>query len=177
VVESYPFTQYFTDNGQSSGSNDLIVDGSSTPQDFYISSSQDVDRYIKNVNILISDNGASLNNFGALSALTNGVDFVYSNINIGEIFINQGLTTNLDLVRLSGINASSVGDGTSAYRADVSGAGADSYIVTIDMTSTFGFPWGLKLSKGSTDKLIFRINDNLAGIDTFNVIGTGTTVA
>ena len=31
-----PFRQYFTDNGNGSGSNDMIVDGSTTPVSFFI---------------------------------------------------------------------------------------------------------------------------------------------
>jgi hypothetical protein len=34
-------------------------------------------------------------------------------------------------------------------------------------------PWGLRLRKGTTDKLIFRVRDALAGLDIFNAIAYG----
>ena len=63
-VVSYPYSTFF-ENG---GSNDMIVDGSTTNQTFSISALTDRDIYIKTVSVLISDNGARLNLFGALAA-------------------------------------------------------------------------------------------------------------
>jgi hypothetical protein len=60
---------------------------------------------------------------------------------------------------------------------DLSGGGADAVIVQWDLAKIFGSPWGVKLQGGTTEKLIFRINDNLSvGIDEFNIIGHGTKV-
>lgn len=172
-VESYPFSQWFTDDGLSSGSNDLRVNGSTTSRDFYIAGRESFDIYIKTISVQISDNGSALNKFGALAALTNGVDFLFSNDSLGEIFIQQGMKTNLDMVRLA-ISTGAIGTGTDAYKADISGGGADTYLPTLDLSVTFGFPWGLRLKKGSNDKITFRVNDDLSvGIDAFNVKGFG----
>ena len=43
VLSSYPFSQFFTDDGTSSGSKDMRVDGSSTSQEFYIAAMPDRD--------------------------------------------------------------------------------------------------------------------------------------
>jgi len=171
-VEGLPFRQFFTDNGASSGSNDMTVNGSSTTQRFYIKASTDFDIYLKTISIQISDNNSSLDKFGALSALTNGVKFYYENITTGEAVISEELKTNLDMVRL-GLGAPAFGDGTNAFKADISGGGSDTYLPVVDMSKTFGLPWGLRLVKGSTDKLIFEVRDNLSTIDIFNIIGYG----
>jgi hypothetical protein len=171
-VEAYPFSQWFTDSGRSTGSNDLKVDGSTTPVSFYIEALEDKDIFIKSLSIRISDNGARLNLFGAIAALTNGVNFKYKNNAIGEVVIQDEIKTNLDLVRL-GHQTPAVGSGSDAFRADVSGSGADSYLVVLDMEETFGFPWGLRLMKGTKDRLIFEVNDNITGIDTFDIKGFG----
>lgn len=174
-VESFPFSQYFTDDGTSTGDNDMRVDGSSTSVPFYISAKEDKDIWIKSISIRISDAAAVLNRFGNITALTNGISWEYANNNLGEVTIQEGIKTNLDFLRI-GLASAGIG-GTDAFKADLSGGGADTYLPVIDMTQTFGFSWGLRLSKGSRDRLIFRVNDNLAtgapDIDQFDIIAFG----
>ena len=77
TVTSTPFRQYFTSTGVSTGSSDMLVDGSSTNQEFYISADPLKDLYIKTVSAAIVDASAVLNKFGNLAALTNGLTFVW----------------------------------------------------------------------------------------------------
>jgi len=171
-VESFPFSQYFTDDGSSSGDNDMRVDGSTTTVPFYISAKEDKDVWVKTVSVRISDASAVLNKFGNLAALTNGVSWEYTNNNLGDLTIQDGIKTNLDFLRV-GLASAGIG-GTDAFKADLSGAGADTYLPVIDMTQTFGFHWGIRLSKGSKDKLIFRVNDDLStGMDQFDILAFG----
>lgn len=173
TLESYPFTDYF----RNAGSNDMRVNGSTTPVEFTINADPNRDYYIKVISVYIADAGASLNEFGNLSALTNGVSFTYKNDNIGLVTIQDEIQTNLDFIRL-GHDTVGIGDGTSAYKLDISGGGgADAYLPVLDLAKTFGFPWGLRLQKGSTDKLSFFVNDNLStGMDAFNIKGFGVQI-
>ena len=175
IVESYPFRQYMTDTGVDGGDNNLIVDGSTIAQDFYISANTEFDIWIKVLNIRIGDTGTvNLSRFGGLAALANGCEIIYSNSVIGDYVIADELKTNLDLVRI-GDRTAAVGTGSDAFLLDVqSGGTEDTYLPVIDFQTLFGFSWGLRLKKGSKDKLIFRIKDDLAGLITFNIIGTGT---
>lgn len=174
-VESFPFSQYFTDDGTSTGDNDMRVDGSSTSVPFYISAKEDKDIWIKSISIRISDANSDLNKFGALAALTNGISWEYSNNNLGEVTIQDEIKTNLDFMRIA-LASAAIG-GSDAFKADVGGGGAgadDTYLPVIDMTQTFGFAWGLRLSRGSKDKLIFRVNDDLStGMDQFDILAFG----
>jgi len=173
TVEAYPFAQWFTDNGLATGSNDLRVDGSTAPQQFYIAARQDFDIFIKTISVRISDAGANLDEFGALAALTNGVSFEYVSGEIGELVIQDQIQTNLDFIRL-GISTPALGGGTDAFKADLSGGGADTYLPIIDLSATFGFEWGLHLRKGRLDRIQFTVNDDLsAGIDALNIRGFG----
>jgi len=172
AISSYPFSQWFTDDGTSAGASDLRVDGSTTGQAFYIAAQTERDIYIKTISVRISDNAAVLNKFGALTALTNGLEFRYKNDLIGDVLIQDEMKTNLDVIRL-GLSSPPLGDGSSAFRADVSGSGADTYLPFIDLTLMFGFPWGLRLKKGSTDRLEFIVNDALGGLDGFDIKGFG----
>lgn len=169
-----PFRQYFTDDGTSSGSNDMIVNGSSTPQEFYIGAETQYDRYIKTISVEISDGGSpALNKFGDLSALTNGLSWSWFTQELGAYTLADSLKTNKDFVRLA-LGQPAFGDGANAFLADVSGGGtAKSYLPVMDIGVMFGLPWGIRLQKETTDKLIFTVNDNLAGLVTFNIIAYG----
>jgi hypothetical protein len=174
VVEAFPFAQWFTADGASSGSNDLRVDGSVNPQKFYISARSDVDLFIKTISVRISDAGATLDEFGNLPALTNGVSFEYISSSIGDLVIQDQIQTNLDFIRL-GVSTPAIGGGTDAFKADLTGGGADTYLPVIDLSATFGFVWGLHLKKGTLDRIQFTVNDDLStGIDTLNIRGFGS---
>ena len=176
-VAGLPFRQYFTTDGLKSGSNDMTVNGATNSVDFYITASPDFDIYIKYITVEIGDGGApALNKFGALTALTNGVAF-YWDTQIEPLYeLHEGIKTNKEFIRIAS-DTGAIGTGTDAYLADVSGGGTEkSYLPNIDMKEIYGLPWGLRLRKGTLDKIIFRVQDNLTGLTTFNAIATGTRI-
>lgn len=163
---SLPFRQYFTDDGTSSGSNDMRVDGSVTPVEFYIGAEEGFEVFIKFISIKIADAGAKLDKFGALAALTNGVEFEWQSQKLGSLTIHDGLKDNLEFFRLSNLSPGIV---------DLSGGGADAAIVSWDLSNIFGNPWGLRISENSLERIIFRVRDDLStGLDEFNIIGHGS---
>lgn len=175
-VAALPFRQYFTDNGKSTGSNDMKVSGSSsTPLNFYIRANQDRDIFIRSISIEISDASASLNNFGNVTALSNGIEFYWETLDAGKITIHESLKTNWDFVRLCSGNPS-FGATTNAFRASNVSGSSEGYIPFLDVVSTFGLPWGFRLRKGTSDKLVFSIKDSTAGVDSFDIVAYGTQV-
>ena len=160
---SIPFRSFFEN---SAGSSDMIVNGSVTPVSFEINASPLVDRYIKTISIKLADAGARFNLFGALSALTNGVRFVWESQAEGTIIIDE-IKDNVELFRLSG---------QTPIIIDISGGGADALIVNINMSVIFSMPFGIKLRKGTKDKLCFVVRDNLAGLDEYNTVGLGIEI-
>jgi hypothetical protein len=176
-ILAIPFRQYFTDNGKSTGSNDMTVDGSTTFVDFSINASPDYDIFIKYITCEIGDGGTpALNKFGSLTALTNGLAWYWDTRQEPLYELHEGIKTNKEFIRIASDTAA-IGTGTDAFLADVSGGGAEkSYFPNIDMEEIYGFQWGLRLRKGTSDKLIFRVRDNLTGITTLNAIATGTRV-
>lgn len=177
-ISAIPFRQYFTDNGGLTGSNDMTVNGSlASPLDFYISASEEYDIYIKYITVEIGDGGSpSLNKFGALGALTNGVAF-YWNTQAEPLYeLHEGIKTNKEFIRIAS-DTGAIGTGVDAYLADVSGGGTEkSYLPNLDVTEIYGLSYGLRLRKGTLDRLIFRVQDNLTGLSTFNAIATGIRV-
>lgn len=174
-IVAIPFRQYFTDNGTSTGSNVMAVDGSTNFVDFSINATAEYDIFIKYITCEISDGGSpALNKFGALSALTNGVAFYWNTQEEDLYELHEGIKTNKEFIRIASDTAA-IGTGTDAFLADVSGGGTEkSYFPNIDMEEIYGFKYGLRLRKGTLDKLIFRVQDNLTGLTTFNAIATGT---
>lgn len=172
LVDVFPYRQYFTN---SSGSNDMRVNGSTNNVEFCLRASETRDIWVKTISVIIADAGARLNRFGDIAALTNGVKFSYSNQGLGEVVIHEGLKTNLQFLRL-GTASHSIG-GANAYKADISGAGADAYLPIIDMAEAFGMQYGLRLRKGTLDKICFTVRDNLStGLDQFDIIGYGIQI-
>jgi len=177
-VAALPFRQYFTDNGIITGSNDMAVAPSALGYtDFYISANSNYDIYIKYITCEIGDGGSpSLNKFGALTALTNGVAFYWDSQTEPLYELHEGIKTNKEFIRIASDTAG-IGTGVDAFLADVSGGGTEkSYLPNMDMTELYGLPLGLRLKKGTNDRIIFRIQDTLTGLSTFNAIATGTRI-
>jgi len=149
---------------------DMRVDGSTASQIFYINAEPDFDIYITTVSFLIADAGASLNEFGGITALANGCRFYYEDNN-GEINIGTSLTSNFEFVRLCQGNPS-FGGGNSAFLANNVVGPSEAFIPVFDFRN-FGFKWGLKLAASSQNRLVLEINDDVTSIDGFNAVAYG----
>ena len=168
------FRQHLTDDGlPTDGTNqDMRVNGSSTNVDFYVGSHNDRDRYICFLSFIIADASATLDGFGNLSALTNGCVLEYID-EAGTVTIHDGIKTNFQLIRLCG-GTPAIGNTTNAFRASNVSGSAEGYIPFLDLRTTFGFQWGILLKAGSTQRITFRIRDDLStGIDSMDCIAYG----
>lgn len=167
------FKQFLTDDGLTTGSNDMQVDGSTTPVEFWVPAQSKYDLYISNLSFVIADASATLNKFGNITALTNGCDLEYFSEG-GATTIATALKTNFDFVRLT-LGYPAFGDGTGAFRASNVESTSEGYIPTLNFRQVFGLEYGIRLRKGTTDKLILRVRDNTTGVDAFNCISYGFT--
>lgn len=167
-----PFRHYFTDTGDATGSIDMRVNGSTNNIDFFISAEEDVNIYVKSISILISDAGATLSDFGNLNALTNGIEFCWQTQDKGIIVIADSLKTNFDFVRLA-VGEPSFGDGATAFTASNISGQSEGFLPVIDFSKIFGVQYGLKLRRGTQDRIFFRIKDNVTAIDQFDAIAYG----
>jgi len=158
-----PFRQFFTDDGLSTGSQDMLVDGSSTNVMFWIPADKTKDLYIKSISFVIADASAVLNKFGNITALTNGVLLEHVTQK-GTTVLHDGIKTNFDMVQLCG-GIPAFGDGTGAFRASNIISNSEGYLPVLDFNEIYGMPFGLRLRAGSTDKIVFTVRDD---------IGTGT---
>lgn len=168
-----PFRQYFTDNGQPDGSNDMRVTGTAaSPVDFYISALNEDDIFIKTIAFVISDAQATLSDFGNIGALPNGIEFCFESQSLGVIVINDQLRTNFDFIQQCAGNPS-FGSGIDAFRAQNVVGNSEAYIPTLDFGGLFGTPYGVRLKGGTKDRLLFRVKDDTSGVDRFDIVAFG----
>ena len=170
-----PVRERMTLNGDGT-TFDMRVDGSVNEQIFSIlpkEGEQQRDRYIASMNIVIADAGATLNKFGSLNALTNGMSLCWITDECGTVVIADGLVSNWEFVRLSG-GKPAYGATTGAFRAsNVSGA-SEGYLIQIDFDEIFGIKWGFRLRHGTNDRLELVVKDDVTGVDQFDAICYGS---
>lgn len=163
-----PFRQFLTDDGLSSGTNGMGVDGSSVNVDYYIQAPSTEDRYITTLNFIIGyGTSGQPNEWADGTALTNGSRLFYTSLQ-GEVDIHEGIKSNQDFFRLT------FSPITSAWEIRHVDATNDyGYFITMDLTK-LGLPFGIKLDKGTQQRLIIRIQDNAGtNADSFNCIAYG----
>ena len=163
-----PFRQYFTLDGTKDGDNDMGIDGSVTPVDFYIPSVKDQDRYITNLSILVGY-GTSGQPYEWADGvpLTNGIRLFYIS-DQGEVDIHESIKTNQDMFRL---NFDMI-----LNNWQINGVNANNdfgYLLNLDLTEMVP-DYGIKLDRGTSQKLVVRIQDNVGlAADSFNIIAVG----
>lgn len=159
----------------SAGSSDMrVLGGLGTPVDFFVAAPDNADRYISSISIVISDAGVTPNGFGAGAALVNGVQMFYSQVST-TVFIHDALRTNFDMIRLCQGKPSFGNAGTVFEVPGAIGLLSDAYIPVLDIKEVFGLPWGIRLRRGSVQRLTVCVRDNIVGIglDAFNMIAYG----
>jgi hypothetical protein len=166
------FSQFLTDDGTNTGSNDMRVNGSITPVDFWVPAHATRDRYISTMFFVIADVNAAANKFGNLTALTNGCQLIYSRDDEGEVVLNPTIQTNFDVIRLTG-GKIAFGDGNTAFRLNNAVGNSEGYIALLDFSLMHGMMYGLRIRAGTTTKLILRVRDDVTGVDGFTVRATG----
>jgi hypothetical protein len=177
-VNQLPFRQYFTSDGTADGTISMLTAAGTlaNPVDFFIKAIPDFDIYIKTCAVLIADGTQTLNEWGNTnSALTNGMSFLWSSQDEGDIIINDSLKSNFDFIRLS-LGQPAFGDGAAAFLASNVVSTSEAFIPTINLTNTFGLPWGIKLRANTNDKLVWQVRDDNTGPDQFDIVAYGTKV-
>lgn len=171
-IQERPMSEFFTDSG---GASEMTVNGSVTPVEFNLQADGNRDRFVKSIIFTIVDSGATLSDFGAIGALTNGVQFEW-NLQGEVVLIESALKSNYDFIRLAG-GQPAFGDGITAFRAnDIIGT-SEGYMAALDITKQFGFAFGLRLSPQTEERLTIRVRDDLSVVDSFTAKAFGFDLA
>jgi len=168
VQKVQPFRQYLTDDGLAAGTSNMGVDGSVTNVDYWVPAKAHEDRYITTLSFIVGYGGTSKPYLfaDAVAALTNGCRLFYTSQR-GEVDIHDGIKSNQDFFRLSFDLIP-----TSWEVRHVNANNDYGYFITMDLTK-LGLPFGVKLDRGSNQRLIMRIQDDATDADSFDCICYG----
>jgi hypothetical protein len=176
----YPYRQQMTLNGVVGASSDMRVNGSVTNQIFALprpATTLNEDLYITTLSIVIADTLPALNQFGNKTAMVTGCLLQYITA-LRSTVLNPSLKSNWDFVRMA-LGSPAFGATTNAfYASNVSGT-SEAYIPIMDLTK-YSPPWGIRLSRNTTEALQFIVKDDLSATSTryvtqFDIVALGFT--
>lgn len=142
--------------GADSGSTDMVVDGSVTPQVFYAGSNEDFDIKLVAAIVTISDTSINLSKFGGIAALAVGWDLIIEE-NDEEISIIDKAATNGEIA-IQSTTAPNI-------YSNFSGAN-DGFVQIVNLEAV---PGGIRIGRGTKDQIKSVVNDDLAGLVSFDV--------
>lgn len=164
------FSQFLTDDGLKTGSDNLGIDGSVTSVNYWIPASDDNDIYITKLNYIVgySASGELWEFADSGAALTNGVRVFYVDTHGDEVEIaNHKMNSSFLRYALS--------DGLlpTAWEIRHLGANGDyGFLFAIDLARIMP-PVGVKLDRGTNQKLSITIRDDCRDADDFNCCALG----
>jgi hypothetical protein len=161
------FSARLGSTGADSGTTSMNVDGSGTAQEFYINSSNDYDIHIMRIIITIADTAVVHNSFGNIAALGTGWDLKAVEEGASTFFIEKAKTGG-QVIEQSGASEP-ISGGTVADTFELANwtGTEDAQLVTIPISSYI--PCGFRIGRGTRDKIISVINDDLTGLTEFYV--------
>lgn len=163
------YAQYLGSTGQieeglNAGNADQGVNGSVTAQEFFIQASNDFDIRIMAIAILIADasagGGVAHNTFGAVSALTNGWDLSITEAG-DETFLVKSAKTGGQVLAQTGFS-NPYGDGVTSFELSNYTGNDDAQTIAIPIGRIV--PNGLRLGRGTTDRITATVRDDLTGL-------------
>jgi hypothetical protein len=166
------FSQLVSSVGDGTGTTNMNVDGSVTPQTFTISSTSEYDIHIMKIMIYIQDGTVAHDRFGAINpaTVTNGVDISIFEEGSETKIVDSALTF-AELIQQT-FAEKPFGDGATAFELqDVSVGNDDAQILPFDVSSLI--PNGIRLGRGTKNELLVRVQDDLTGLVAFTVRAVG----
>jgi hypothetical protein len=154
----------------STGTN-MNVNGSSSPAIFYCGALPDRDIHITSITILISDLNVAHNLFGKLSPLGIGFSIVAEDSGDTSYIIHKAKTIG-NLIAQSG-GYYGFGNDIKAWEITNWAPNQDATIITIPVGSLV--PEGIRLGRGTQDKIKAIVSDDLTGLDNLIVSIIGYT--
>lgn len=170
------FRQYLTVEGTAGGDNDMGIDGSATNVEFYVPASVDADRYIATLSFEITcGTQPQMWEFAdANTALANGIRLYYLDRNDAEVDIHDAMKDNWSIIRLArGLPTVTSGSPADVFVARHVGAANDYGLIPSVDLAAYMPPYGIKLDRGTKEKIALVIRDNCTDADVFNVIAYG----
>lgn len=149
--------------GAGSGVTSQNVNGVVTNQNFYISAHPDYDLHIMGIILIVASTIVSHNTFGNIAQLANGYDL--------SIFENGEETKILDAVQTGGqmiaqaVFGHPYGNGLTSFELTKWTGNDDAQTVVVPIHEFI--PGGIRIGRGTLDKLQSTVADDLTGLSEF----------
>ena len=160
------FSSYLGSEGADSGIINMNVDGSATPQKFYIKSHEDYDINIMKIVITIADTSVVHNKFGNIGSLSTGWDLI-SHESGYDTYIIQKAKTGGAVVEQSAFYNPYGAKADAFELANWNNSGDDVQTCVFPMYQFV--PGGLRIGRGTRDMIESVVNDDLTGLTEFYV--------
>ncbi|MBF0148387.1 MAG: hypothetical protein HQL85_19715 [Magnetococcales bacterium] len=147
--------------GLDAGTTNLRVNGLTTAIDAYVEAHADYDIHIMGVAFVIADSSVLHNRFGNVTGLTQGFDMFSVESGANTYLLKKVLTGGQLIAQSGGARAFGTG-GESNEIVNWSGT-SDAQFVYFDIGAILP-PEGLRIGRGTQDRLVVRIRDNLSQI-------------
>ena len=151
--------------GASSGITNQNVDGSVVSQNFHISSNPDYDLYISGIIVIIAGLVVSHNNFGSIPELTEGYNLSIVEDN-EETRIFDEVKTGGQMIAQS-IFGHPYGDGATSFELTKWTGNDDAQTIVVPVHEII--PGGIRIGRGTLDRLQSTVFDDLTGLTEFTV--------
>ncbi len=158
------FSQLVSSAGDGTGTTNMGVDGT-TAQKFTVDSHKDYDIRIMKILIYIEDGTVSHKTFGAIASLTNGIDISVFEAGVETFLVKAGKDF-ADLIEQT-LAERPWGDGATAFELIDVVSNDDAQVLPMDIGSLV--PGGLRIGRGTNDKLQVKVSDNISALTAFTV--------
>ena len=159
------FSARLGSTGGDGGTVNMNVNGSVTPQEFYIASHADYDLFITDLAMIIADTGLTHANFGGVSILANGYDLKVTEAN-ETVYIIEKAKTSGQVIAFSGFT-NPFGSTTTSWELTNWTGTTDAHVISIPIRNWV--PGGLRIGRGTKDRITSVVNDNLTGLTEFYI--------
>ena len=147
----------------------MNVDGSAVMQTYKIVSNIDYDIHIMELVFYVQDSVVTHSGFGALGALTNGVNCkVYESGTVTPVLTD--VKRFADFIVQTAMDKP-FGDGTNAFELEGVYGSADAWCLTFPLYKYV--PNGIRIGNGTLEKIEIEIRDDLTGLSEFNCRALG----
>jgi len=163
--------RYYTSLLGTTGADSGTLDMATTADSYYIGAQTNADIRVMMIVVLIGDAGSTHNDWGNLGALSTGCDLCLSQQGVDQIILDKAKTHGQALMQTGLFGYHSGGSNAGSFTLTNYTGTADAQSVVIPVGDIV--PGGLRIGKGSTDRLTFTANDDLSGLEnqTVRVIG------
>ncbi len=155
--------RYFTALLGTTGADSGTTDMATTAAEYFISSNADYDLYITHILIVTADQNATHAQWGNIGVLTNGIDLVLTESGEGTTVINAAKTHGQALAQTGLFGYHTGGNNAQAFILINWTSTQDAQTILVPVGDIV--PGGLRIGRGSKDKITLTTNDDVSGVD------------